>query len=182
VVLALADIPSHGSRVALGPWARAAAAEGIGGEVNAFEGEFLVTRHGEHLAVRGEIHLVGTVACDRCGGPLLLSLGGDMSVLYSPVSALPETVEDEEGLPKPPIELEFPVEDLGEFDGERLDLAQVVHEWAAVERPVRLRCADLDAETDDACRARFRARARVSDIPATDPRFAVLSSLSLSED
>jgi uncharacterized metal-binding protein YceD (DUF177 family) len=182
VIVALADVPSHGLSVPLGAWAHAAAAVGIGGEVKAFEGHFAVTRHGEHLAVRGEVHLVGEVPCDRCGEPLLLNIGSDVSVLYSPISSVPEATEDTEGLPRPPIELEEPVEDLGEYDGQSLDLADVVREWATVERPVRFLCADLDESADDACRARFRQLARLSDAPAVDPRFSILTSLSIPEE
>jgi uncharacterized metal-binding protein YceD (DUF177 family) len=182
VVLTLADVPTHGSSVSLGAWARSAAAEGIGGEVRAFEGDFTITRHAEHLAVRGEIHLVGEVPCDRCRAPLLLSLGGEISVLYSPISAVPETEEDQAGLPRPPIQLDEPVEDFGEYDGVGLDLAEVVREWATVERPVRFLCAELDEAEDEPCRARFRAQAQLSHTPNVDARFAVLSSLSLSEE
>lgn len=182
MVLALADVPSHGLSVPLGAWARPAAAEGVGGQVNAFEGNVTITRHAEHLAVRGEVHLVGEVPCDRCGEPLLISLGGDISVLYSPISAIPEVEADGDGSPRSPIELDEPVEDLGEYDGVSLNLAEVVREWATVERPVRLLCGEREAADDDACRARFRARAHLSDGPVVDPRFAVLTSLSLSTD
>lgn len=182
MIVALADVPSHGLSVPLGAWGPAAAAAGFGGEVKAFEGAFVVTRHAEHLAVRGEIHLVGEVPCDRCGEPLVLSLGGELSVLYSPISSVPETEEDDEGLPRPPIALEEPVEDLGEYDGVSLDLAAVVREWATVERPVRLLCGELDEAEDAPCRARFRARANLTDAPVVDPRFSILTSLSLSEE
>jgi uncharacterized metal-binding protein YceD (DUF177 family) len=178
VIVSLADIPARGISVPLGAWAKAAAAEGLEGEVKAFEGEFLVTRHDVHIAVRGELHLVGEVACDRCGAPLLVSLGGDLSIVYSPVSTLPETVEDVDGLPHAPVEVELPVEDVGEYDGQKLDLAEVVREWATVERPFRLTCGELDPAEDAACQARFRSLAGTTGAPVVDPRFAILSTLT----
>lgn len=178
MIVALTDIPTRGLDVQVGSWAAAAFAEGLAGEVKAFEGALTVTRHDDvHIAVRGELHLVGEVPCDRCGEPLVVSLGGDLSVLYSPVSALPETDEDEDGLPRPPVDPGFPVEDVGEYDGQALDLAHVVREWAIVERPARLQCADLDEAEDEPCRARFRARAGASASLPVDPRFSTLLSL-----
>ena len=177
MLVPLADIPSRGMQVPLGGWASAAAAEGLEGEVKAFEGEFTVTRHGVHIAVVGELHLVGEVPCDRCGAPLVVSLGGDVSVLYSPVSALPETVEDVDTLPLPPVDPGFPVEDVGEYDGVSLDLAGVIREWATVERPHRLLCGEVDEAEDAACLVRFRALSGTSGAPALDPRFSILSTL-----
>ena len=178
MVVALADIPQRGLDVPLGAWAKGAAAEGLAGEVKAFEGRFLVTRHGVHIAVRGEVHVVGEVPCDRCGAPLLVSLGGDVSCVYSPVTALPETDEDTEGLPQPPVALDFRVEDVGEYDGERLDLAQVVREWATVERPIRLTCGEMDEAEEAACSARFRAMAGTPAGPTVNPKFAALAALA----
>ncbi len=183
MIVALADIPHRGLDVALdhSAWARKAAGEGLGGEVKAFAGTFAITRHGKHAAVVGEMHAVGEVACDRCGAPLVVSLGGELSCLYSPLSALPERTSDDEGLPRPPVSLDFEVEDVGEFDGENLDLAQVVREWFTVERPARLVCADVDPDSDSSCRDRFRSLAGPVTAPPVDPRLAVLSKLNVKD-
>lgn len=183
MIVALADIPNRGMSVPLGPWARAAAAEGIAGDVGAMEGSLELTRHDAHVVVRGELHLVGEVACDRCRDPILVSLGGDVSVLYSPVNTLPETVEDELGLPKPPVDVGFAVEDVGEFDGLALNLADVVREWATIERPTRLMCGDFVEDADPACQARYQALSGSPATPSGDARFAILSAFKLkSED
>lgn len=184
MIVALTDIPTRGLDVQVGPWAKAACAEGLDGEVKAFEGQLTITRHDCHVLVRGELHLVGEVPCDRCGAPLLVSLGGDLSVLYSPMEAVPETVEDTEGLPTPPVQLDVPVEDVGEYDGKALDLAFVVREWVTVERPVRLTCGEVDEADDEACRERFRLRAGAgAAAPPVDPRFSKLLSFTTpSED
>ncbi|GDX80240.1 hypothetical protein LBMAG42_20510 [Deltaproteobacteria bacterium] len=183
MIVPLADISNRGMNVSLGPWARAAAAEGVDGDVKAMEGSLELTRHGVHVAVRGELHVVGEVLCDRCRTPLVVSLGGDVSIVYSPVSTLPEKVDDEEGLPRPPVDVGFPVEDVGEFDGEKLDLAGVVREWATVERPARLMCRDIDEAENDACQARFLELSGQASPTTIDPRFSILSALKLkSED
>lgn len=178
MIVALTDIPTRGLDVQVGPWAQAACAEGLAGEVKAFAGELKVTRHEVHIAVRGELHVVGELPCDRCGAPLVVSVGGDVSVLYSPVAALPETVEDTEGLPSAPVQLDLPIEDVGEYDGKALDLAEVVREWVTVERPARLTCGEVDEAEDAACRERFRLRAGAAAAPTVDPRFSKLLSFT----
>ena len=150
---------------------------GLSGDVKAFTGNLTVTRHGVHLALQGELHAVGEVACARCGSPLIVSIGGDIACIYSPLSTLPETKEDEDGLPKPPIQVDFKVTDVGEYDGISFDVALALTEWATVETPARLRCGDIDSADDAACSERFRAAAKSTQAPTVDPRFAILQSL-----
>ncbi len=181
--VALADIPAPGLDIVLGSWAAAACASGFGGEVKAFEGALTLTRHGVHIAARGEVHLVGEVPCDRCSDSLVVSLGGDVSIVYSPLASLPEVTDDEDGLPQAPVDVGFTVDDVGEYDGVALDLSAVVREWAMVERPARLTCGVLDEAEDEACEARFRSRAGVQSSPAPAGWRASLLSLNLpSED
>ncbi len=181
--VAFTDIPTPGLDIALGPWAAAACAAGLGGEVKAFDGALTLTRHGVHIAARGELHLVGDLPCDRCGEPLVVSLGGDVSIVYSPMAALPESTDDEDGLPQPPVDVGFSVDDVGEFDGVTLDLVAVVREWAMVERPSRLTCGQPDDADDEACQARFRALAGAQNTPTSFGWRAPLLSLNLpSED
>lgn len=183
MIVALADIPTRGLVLALAemPWARAAAADGLGGEVRAFDGGLTVTRHGVHVAVRGEISAMALVPCDRCRAPMLVSVGGEVSCLYSPLSALPEREGDDDGLPRPPVELPFEVLDVGEYSGTSIDLAEVVREWMLVERPARMVCADVDPHDDAACLERFRASAGPVAKPPVDPRLSILSKLSVKD-
>ena len=179
MVLVVADLPQRGREFKLDAfaWAKTAVSTGVGGEVKAFTGSLALTRHGEHVALRGELHAVAEVPCSRCGAPLPVSIGGDVACVYSPLSTLPVTKEDEDGLPRPPINLDFKVTDVGEYDGVKFDLAQALLEWATVEAPARLRCADLDSSEDAECSSRFRAAAQSSQAPTVDPRFAILQSL-----
>lgn len=179
MVLVVADLPSRGRELSLGgvAWAINAVAIGVGGEVKAFSGSLTVTRHGVHLAVQGELHAVAEVGCARCGLPLLVSIGDEVAWLYSPVSTLPITNEDEDGLPKPPIDVPFTVTDVGEYDAVSFDVAAALTEWASIEAPARLRCGDVDEAEDQACTARFRAAAKTTPTPSVDPRFAILQNL-----
>lgn len=180
--VALADIPAPGLDIALGPWAAAACASGLGGEVKAFDGALTLTRHGVHIAARGELHVVGEAPCDRCGDAVLVNLGGDVSIVFSPLASLPESTDDEDGLPEPPVDVGFAVDDVGEYDGVTLDLVAVVREWAMVERPTRLTCGQLDQAGDEACQARFRDRAGDLAAPAGFGWRAPLLSLNLSSE
>lgn len=184
MVLVVADLPARGRELKLDgvEWASNAVASGLGGTVKAFAGGLTIARHGVHVSMVGELHAVGEVACSRCGIPLVVSIGGDVSCAYSPLETLPERTADEEGLPEPPVDLGFEVSDVGEYDGTSFDVALALTEWAAIEAPVRLRCGDIDESDDEACTARFRALAQTPAQPAVDPRFAILQSLKPSSE
>jgi uncharacterized metal-binding protein YceD (DUF177 family) len=160
-VVALEAIPPHGLTVPVGDWARAAVGEGLGGTFRFVEGELIVTRAGRDIAVRGELRGGVTVACDRCGELLELDAAPEVSCLY--LAPRPEGEA-------PP---ESEADELGEYDGVTLDLAHVVAETFALERPFRVFCGDLDPTQDAACLARFKAR---SNLPPSvpDPRLAAL--------
>ena len=176
-VVPLESIPTHGLDTPVGDWARAAAAEAFEGEMVRLAGELSVTRVGRHVAVQGAIEGAARVACDRCGEPVELALGGPISCLYSPVDAVPVLDEDEDRAgPALPDGLPFAVTDVGEYDGVAIDLRDVVREYFAVERPARFRCSDADPSADEACTARWRARAGAPDPAAASP-FAALHVL-----
>jgi uncharacterized metal-binding protein YceD (DUF177 family) len=160
-VVALEAIPPHGLTVPVGEWARAACGAGLGGTVRYVGGELLVTRQGRDIAVRGSLRGGVTVACDRCGELLELDAEPEVSCLYLAPRADGESPAESEA------------DELGEYDGVTLDLAHVVSETLALERPFRVLCADLDPAQDAACMARFKAR---SNLPPSepDPRLAVL--------
>jgi uncharacterized metal-binding protein YceD (DUF177 family) len=206
VNVAIADIPTRGLRVDLAsppPWARAAVDAGLGASgparLAALTGELQLTRHGPHLALRGELHAVAEIGCARCGTPLVASLGGEVSTVYSPVSTLPThsdgaspahaegtgsdeaSAHDESRLPRPPVNLPFDVLEVGEYAGESFDLAEALREWAAVESPDRMLCGEIDPAEEEACLARFREHAgETRRAPEVDPRFAVLASFKPS--
>lgn len=172
-VVRLDAIPPQGLVVQVGEWAVAASAEAMEGTIQALSGELKVVRSGPHLLTGGHVEATALVRCDRCAELLALTVSGRFSCLYSPVDALPEV--DEHG----DVNLALPdswtdgVQEVSEYDGEAIDLSHVVAEFLAVERPSRVRCADLDPAADAACAARWKAGAGSSG-PAAPGAFATL--------
>ncbi|HNC97460.1 MAG TPA: DUF177 domain-containing protein [Myxococcota bacterium] len=170
-------VPPHGLQVELGPWAVAPAGEGAEGTVEGLSGRLKVTRHsGVHFVVRGEISGQASLLCDRCRRVLSLPIAGNVDCLYSPVSTLPEREEDADGDFPMPIDLPQPVDDQGEYDGVALDLRDVVREFFALERPVSLRCSDVDSAFEVECLERWRSVAgTLDDGMAAENPFAALA-------
>lgn len=162
--VALESIPTQGLDVVVQDWAMAACAEGLGGRATAVSGELHVVRLGRDVGVRGPVAGAAGVTCDRCGAEVDFRVETDVDCLYlaprGEADALPESDYAE----------------LGEYDGVTLDLAHVVGESLALERPLRVLCGDVDPAADAACLARWRDRAGAA-APAGDPRFAVLKNV-----
>ena len=173
-VVTLEAIPTHGLSVEVRSWALDACGEGLGGSARSVDGQLEVTRVGPDIRIEGEIRGAALVACDRCGELLDLEVAADVSCLY----LAPRPADQEEP--------ETDTDELGEYDGVSMDLAHVVRECLALERPIRMYCADLVPglvtglvdpsardDVDIACLARFTARAGKT--PAEiDPRLAAL--------
>lgn len=154
-IVPLESIPTHGLSVDVGAWAHPAVAEALGGPVRSCAGDLELRRTGPHIVVRGHLDASAEIVCDRCSEPLILAIGGEVVCLYSPITALPAVDDDDDRSgPVLPSGLPFPVEDVGEYDGIALDLRFVVGEYFAVERPLRVRCGDLDPAQETACLAR----------------------------
>ncbi len=162
----LDQVPAHGLSVrvatASSPWAVAAAGEGLSGSDATVEGSFEVRRLGRDLHVTGRLSGSARVQCDRCAEAVVLSVEAELDCLYAAPRGDDETLPEEA------------YADIGEFDGVALDLAHVVSESLALERPARVRCGEEDASLDAACLARWRAAAgATASVP--DPRLAALA-------
>lgn len=176
----LSSIAPSGLRAPVGDWARGAAGEGTGGEILSVEGEIELIRRGPHVLSRGQVVAVTRVPCGRCGELLEISVGGPFACVYSPLSELPTPgEEDEEPAPLIPSVFAGEAEEAGEYDGDAIDLRQVVRELLALELPARVLCADLVPEHDDACLARWKIRAGTVENPSLSP-FAALKALKPS--
>lgn len=156
-------IPVPGLDFVVQDWAREACAESLVGAAPAVSGELHVTRVGGDIGVRGPLSASADVTCDRCGLPFRFAVQTEVDCLYLAPRA--------EGAASP--ESEFA--DLGEYDGVTLDLAHVVRESLALERPMRVLCGDLDPAAEEACLARWRESAGAPE-RAADPRLAVLQN------
>lgn len=168
-VVTVESVPPQGLDVIVGSWATAAAAEALGGRLEALSGELRVVRSGRSLLTGGHLSARALVPCDRCGELVVLPVSGEFSCLYAPADALPEVDERGDVQIAAPDAWERPLEEVSEFDGESLDLAHVVAEFLAVERPPRWRCADADPAADAHCLARWKARSGVAGEGAPRP-------------
>jgi uncharacterized metal-binding protein YceD (DUF177 family) len=166
-IVPLDALSGPGLDVVVQGWASAEAAAALGGGVASLGGSLHVARVGSDIGVAGRVEAAANVACDRCGEPLVLRVASDVSCLY----AAPRGVD--EALP------ETSYDDVGDYDGVALDLAHVVGESLALERPARVLCSDVGASTDAACHARWRSAAGHPE-RAPDPRLAALRSLKIS--
>lgn len=159
-VVSIDSIPSHGLSVTVGPWAEPSVAEALGGPVLACTGGLTLLRKGLHIIVQGDLSARAEVACDRCGEAITLPVAGPVSCVYSPATALPEPEEDDDRHgPAFPSGLPVAVTDVSEYTGDSLDLRDVVAEFFAVERPMRVVCGEVDPSLEAECSARWNLRA-----------------------
>lgn len=129
-------IPEHGRDAVIGlasPWSRDAAREGLDGEPSALEGKLLLVRQRAHILVTGELRSEHAATCSRCLADLVVELSGELDLEYAPLSE--QVVEADR-------ELEEEELDLGWFDGDSLDLAQVLCEQLSLWLPARILCGD----------------------------------------
>ena len=131
----LDSIPDDGLDVhadAGAPWAVAAVELSLGVPPASLHFDVKVSRIEDHVRVRGEGDASGEFACDRCGEPVRLSLRGPIDLYYAPESYL-KGADSELGADDL---------DIGWFDGEALQLADVFSEAVALWAPDRVRCGD----------------------------------------
>ena len=176
----LAAITPTGHHAHVGEVLRPAAEEGMGGPVSRLDGHVELQRRGVHVLARGNVDATGEVACDRCGAPLTLRVAGEFACVYSPLESLRERGENEdiEGGPEVPDPFAGEADEVSEYTGDTIDLAQVVREFVALERPARVFCADVAppaeaAAADAACHARI-ADVAPADVPLSTSPFAAL--------
>ncbi len=166
-VVSLESVPPQGLDVPVAAaWSRADAEVAMEGPLDAVSGALHVTREGKDLVVVGTIVATASVGCGRCARVVPLTVRADVDCLY--LSPRPDDAPDPETSHA----------ELGEYDGVALDLAHVVGESLALERPARVLCADVDPAEDAACLARWRAATATPEPDGpVDPRFALLHSL-----
>lgn len=128
------DIPDEGLHVEIDntdDWAFAAAATALEGPVHELQVELTLTRIAELLRVHGTASARAGHRCARCGGDLEISVGGTVELLYEPIGK-PESEE---------VHLTDPADlDVGFFDGQALDLVDVIMEQFALWLPDKVVC------------------------------------------
>ena len=111
-------------------WAREAAAMGMEGEVQHIELRARVQRVSDCVRIFGTLEATVHRDCDRCQTSLRVELGGDFDLYYAPPR--PGDDGDRDLVPG---DL-----DIGWFDGEALDIAQVISEQLAIWLPDLVVC------------------------------------------
>ena len=135
--IAVLDIPDEGLQVRAGlgdGWARAAAELGAGDPAEGLSVDVLVQKLGDHIRVSGRASGTFAHACDRCGTALSLSLQGPVDLYYAPDGGVDQVEVDGE--------LGSDELDIGWYDGEALELGDVISEQIALWMPSVVRCDD----------------------------------------
>lgn len=132
----VARLPREGRTWALDavhPWMREVGEGAVGGEVVEATWRLRVAPTGRRSAlVEGQGSLVARVPCARCGEPVEVEVPIDQRLPFRARSELPEGRE---------VELSEEDLDVGYFDGEGLELLDVVSEVLALAAPDRVTCA-----------------------------------------
>lgn len=135
-------IPDAGLRVSADletPWAREAAGLSMGGDLEQLSLTLKVERMADHLRVTGKGEATAVRPCDRCGESVRIRVKGPIDLYYGPKALAAEGS----------VELASDELDIGWFDGESLELADVVSEQLALWTPGRIRCHDRGVEQVD---------------------------------
>lgn len=114
-------------------WARDAAQHSLDAEPVELDFELQISLVGGYVRVQGTGATLARCTCDRCQEPVTLQLHGDVDLYYSPPPK--EGGGDSVLLHQDDL-------DIGYFDGEAIDLADVLSEQLALWAPSRVRCGD----------------------------------------
>ncbi len=162
-VVPLETVPPHGLTVKVESWANEQAAHGLGGTLESVGGTLYVKRVGGDLHVTGTVDGTAHVPCDRCSADVRMRVRADVDCLYAAPRGADQALPEDD------------YADIGDYDGVALDLAHVVGECLALERPARVLCGDDDPAADESCLARWRTIAGDTALRG-DPRFDILSN------
>jgi uncharacterized metal-binding protein YceD (DUF177 family) len=135
----LEDVPEEGLVLDVGldeAWVGAAVQEAIEGTVETASAHLEIRRIGPGVHVDGRGSATVLCNCDRCLAPVRLCAEGEIDLYYDPFIDLPDARGSLH-----PDDL-----DVGFFQGEQLDLADVLTEFFALEAPVRVVCGEAGVE------------------------------------
>lgn len=111
-------------------WAREAVRLAVEVEPSALELQARVQRVSDCVRVHGQLAARAERVCDRCQAMLQIDLSGDIDLYYAPPRAGEQGDRD----------LDAGDLDIGWFDGEGLEIAQVISEQLAIWCPDRVLC------------------------------------------
>lgn len=154
----------------VGPWALAAAAEALEGEVKRLDGVLQISREGDVVRASGELFAEVTRDCDRCAKTGTWRLGGPLDLRYAPLPSMQQTE----------VDLEEADLDLGFYTEGAINLDAVLAEHFALALPLRLTCDTpglVQTEGEPCSPSSYGAASREKPV---DPRFAVLKGLKIN--
>lgn len=143
----------------------------LDGEQVALSGEArvagLASRRGEEIRVRGKIEAGVEVGCDRCLAPVVLPLEVEFETAFIP----------QEKAAGEPEHVELLAEDMGlaAFEGDSIDLDELVREQILLALPARNLCREECRGLCPTCGADLNAGPCGCARDETDPRWAALA-------
>ncbi len=126
-------------------------------------------RKHEQAHVKGKLKGQIAVACDRCLKAVEVPLETEFSVDYTTFENYTETSEHAE-LHKEDFALSI-------YDGERIDLAELVREQVILNLPVRQLCSENCAGLCEKCGADLNTESCSCETKEIDPRWSALKDL-----
>jgi uncharacterized metal-binding protein YceD (DUF177 family) len=143
--ITLDQIPRDGFELKVGlsdRWAREAANSAFDAAPDTLAMQLLIERIGQSVKVTGEASASFHRPCDRCQRSVQVAVDGDVELRYFPNEVEGATErrrspdpEDEDAIELTPADL-----DMGWFDGQAIDVEQVVSEQYALMAPARVTC------------------------------------------
>jgi uncharacterized protein len=132
------------------------------------------SRRGEEIRVRGKIEAGVEVACDRCLAPVAVPLEVEFETAFIPQARAAAAAEN----------VELHAEDMGldAFEGDAIDLDELVREQILLALPTRHLCGEECKGLCPACGADLNAGRCGCEQKETDPRWAALADLKKKKE
>ncbi|HEV3470529.1 MAG TPA: DUF177 domain-containing protein [Pyrinomonadaceae bacterium] len=132
------------------------------------------SRRGEEIRVRGKIETGVEVACDRCLAPVAVPLEVEFDTAFIPQERAAAAEEN----------VELHAEDMGlaAFEGDAIDLDELVREQILLALPARHLCREECKGLCPTCGADLNAGRCGCEHKEADPRWAALADLKKNKD
>ena len=127
------------------------------------------SRRDEQVDIRGEIRGTLEADCDLCLAPVIIPVEIEFAVSYVPKAVVVEPAEDRE------IPVDDP--DFSVYEGETVDVDELVREQLLLAQPSRFRCHEECRGLCAHCGIDLNREACACDQPEIDPRWAALAAL-----
>lgn len=124
------------------------------------------------IRVRGDVSVPLSTVCARCLGTLSVAVGGPIDVSLFPAGS--EPMPDEDG------ELESHDMGVATYEGDAIDLGEIVHDEVMLQLPMSPLCREACAGLCSGCGAN-RNVAECECAGPVDPRLAALQGLKLRD-